>query len=148
MPVERALAEWRRLLRPGGRLAFSTMRAGFPQAGQLFRDCAAEFGVRLVDPSAALGSKEAASTVLRDAGFVDVTVVAGRVVLSEADFCWAWESNLRSVAHQEVWSLDPAHLDALRFRFERDLEGRRKADPSFAVADVLYVCARRLTGSE
>jgi SAM-dependent methyltransferase len=52
MPVQRALAEWYRLLKPGGTVGVSTMRAGFPQAGQLFRDCAAELCVRLNDPSA------------------------------------------------------------------------------------------------
>ena len=36
-----------------------------------------------------------------------------------------------------------AHLDALRFRFERALESRRRDDPSFAVADVLYVYGTR-----
>jgi ubiquinone/menaquinone biosynthesis C-methylase UbiE len=41
MPVATALAEWRRLLRPGGTVAFSSMRSGFPVAGRVFRECAA-----------------------------------------------------------------------------------------------------------
>jgi hypothetical protein len=132
MPVQRALAEWRRLLKPGGTIGFSTMRTGFPQAGQLFRDCAAEFGVRPVDPSAALGSESAASAALRKAGLVDITVVADRVVLSDSDFSCAWESNLRSAVHGEVRNLAPTSLDALRSRFERALDEARRSDPSFA----------------
>ena len=60
MPVGSALEEWHRVLKPGGLVGFSTMCAGSPRAGQLFRDCAQEFGVSLQDPSAALGSDDQA----------------------------------------------------------------------------------------
>lgn len=138
MPVQRALTEWRRLLRPGGTIGFSTMRAGFPQAGQLFRDCAAELGVQLADPSAALGSESSAAAALRQGGFTEIALVADRVRLSDADFSCAWESNLRSAAHGEVRNLAPANLEALHLRFELALDDRRRGEPSFAVADVLY----------
>lgn len=138
MPVPRALAEWHRLLKPGGSASFSSMRMGHPKAGQLFRDCAAEFGVQLVDPSGELGSEAAASSALRHAGYTEIRVVADRVHLSDADFALAWESNLRSAAHGEVRSLVPAVLDALRSRFEQALRLSREADAAFGVADVLY----------
>lgn len=38
MPVPAALAEWHRLLRPGGTVAVSSMRAGSPVAGRLLRE--------------------------------------------------------------------------------------------------------------
>lgn len=114
------------------------MRVGFPQAGQLFRDCAAEFGVQLTDPSAALGSESAAAAALRQGGFAEIAVVADRVILSDVDFSGAWESNLRSAAHGEVRNLAPADLEALRLRFEQALDALRRGAPSFAVADVLY----------
>lgn len=138
MSVQRALTEWRRLLRPGGTIGFSTMRAGFPQAGQLFRDCAAELGVQLADPSATLGSESSAAAALRQTGFTEVTLVADRVRLSDADFSCAWESNLRSAAHEEVRNVTPARLEALHARFELILDERRRSDPSFALAEVLY----------
>ena len=138
MPVQAALAEWRRLLRHGGIIGFSTMRAGFPKAGQLFRECAAELGVQLADPSAALGSESAAASALRHAGFTEVAIVADHVRFADVDFACAWESNLRSAAHAEVRSLGPPDLDALHLRFERALDSRRRVDPSFAVAEVLY----------
>ena len=143
MPVQRALTEWWRLLRPGGTIGFSTMCKGSPRAGQLFRDCAADFGVRLEDPSAALGSESAASAALRTAGFVQITVVPDRVLLNDADFSCAWESNLHSTAHGDIRSLAPTRLDALRSQFEQALAERRQNVPSFAAADVLYAYGTR-----
>jgi ubiquinone/menaquinone biosynthesis C-methylase UbiE len=148
MPVQRALTEWSRLLRPGGTIGFSTMCKGSPQAGQLFRDCAAEFGVRLEDPSAALGSESAASAALRTAAFVEIRVVAGRVLLSDADLSCAWESNLRSAAQADIRSLAPTRLEALRTRFEQALTERRQSVPSFAAADVLYAYGRKRAGGD
>ncbi len=141
MPVQRALVEWHRLLRPGGTIGFSTMRAGFPRAGQVFRDCAAERGVQLTDPSAALGSESAAAAALRQGGFEEIRVVADSVRLGDGDFACAWESNLRSAAHGEVRRLAPADLEALRIQFEHALDHRRRVDPTFAVAEVLYAYA-------
>jgi ubiquinone/menaquinone biosynthesis C-methylase UbiE len=145
MPVQRALTEWRRLLKPGGVIGFSTMRAGFPQAARLFRTCAAEFGLRLADASAALGSESAAMAALRQAGFVNTTVAADRVAFSESDLSCAWESNLRSAAHGDVRNLGRADLDALRSQFERALDEALRNDSSFAVADVLYAYGMKST---
>jgi ubiquinone/menaquinone biosynthesis C-methylase UbiE len=147
MPVERALSEWHRLLKPGGMIGFSTMRVGFPQAGQLFRDCAAAFGVRLMDPSAALGSEPAAGGALQRAGFVEVAVVADRVPLSDPDFLCAWESNLRSTGHADVRTLSPAELEALHARFEQALADARRTDPAFTVAEVLYAYGKKPEGN-
>lgn len=143
MPVQQALAEWRRLLRPGGIVAFSTMRKGFPLAGQLFRDCAADVGVHLDDPSAVLGSESAAVEALGRAGFTDSVVVAGTVRLHDADFACAWESNLRSAGHAPVRGLAPVDLETLRLRFEQMLRERRASEPAFADAQVLYARAVR-----
>lgn len=114
------------------------MRVGFPQAGQLFRDCAAELGVRLIDPSAELGSETASHAVLSHAGFVDVSVVAGQVSLSAADFSLAWESNPRSAAHADVRMLSPADLDVLHARFEQALAEAVRTVAAYDVAEVLY----------
>jgi len=138
MPVERALGEWHRVLKPGGIIGFSTTRAGFPKGGQLFRECASRFGVRLTDPSAPLGTERAAVNALERAGFVSVSIVADCVAMRDNDFAGAWESNLLSTAHAAVRGLNPADLESMREEFERALKRCRQADPSFGVTEVLF----------
>ncbi len=143
MPVEKALREWHRLLRPGGFVGFSTMREGSPPAARLFRECAREAGVTLHDVSAALGSEERCRTALEAAGFQCERVVAGVVQFSVADLRLAWESNSRSTAHAAVLASSAADLEALRVRFEAALERAIAHEAlAFTNADVLYAFGR------
>jgi hypothetical protein len=144
MPVARALREWHRLVTLGGVVGFSTMRAGSPPGGRLFRECAEAFGVMLADPSGELGSEDLCRAALERAGFSQVTLVTGHLHLSAADLALAWESNLRSAAHSAVRALSDADQDALRVRYEQGLR-RAQADDelSFTRADVLYAFGRK-----
>ena len=143
MPVARALAEWHRVLAPGGLAGFSTMRAGSPPAGQLFRDCAAAFGVSLPDPSAALGSEDRCREALAEAGFRDISIVPEHIDFSDADLTRAWDSNSRSPSHAAVRELSEEDSDALRAQYENALRARLDADPLFARAQVLYAFGRK-----
>ncbi len=144
MDVAAALGEWRRVLRPGGRVAFTSMAAGSPPAGELFRQCAAHFGVQLEDPSAALGTPEACRMALANAGFADVAVESGTVRFGAVDHALAWESNMRSAGHAAVRQLPEGALEKLRSRYERALEHEsRERQEAFETATVLYVIGRR-----
>jgi SAM-dependent methyltransferase len=144
MPVEKALREWHRLVKPDGVVAFSTMRAGSPPAGRLFRECAEAFGVILGDPSGELGSEDRCRTALETAGFRGVTVIPGHLHLSTSDLALAWESNLRSAAHSAVRELTAVDQEALRVEFEQAVRRAREKDElSFTRADVLYAFGRK-----
>jgi SAM-dependent methyltransferase len=144
MPVEKALREWHRLVKSNGVVGFSTMRAGSPPAGRLFRECADAFGVILGDPSGELGSEDRCRSALEAAGFSRVTVISGHLHLSAGDLALAWESNLRSAAHSAVRELSEADQEALRVRYEQAVR-RAQADDeeSFTRADVLYAFGRK-----
>jgi SAM-dependent methyltransferase len=144
MPVERALREWHRLLKSNGIVAFSTMRAGSPPAGRLFRECAEAFGVILEDPSRELGSEDRCRAALESAGFGHVTVIPEPIDLSVPDFALAWESNFWSAAYPAVRELSHADQGAFRVRYELALSRARVEDErSFARARVLYAFGRR-----
>ena len=143
MPVAAALEEWHRVLKPGGLVGFSTMREGSPRAGQLFRDCAQEFGIRLQDPSAALGSDDRCRAALAAAGFHDLAIVAEHVDFSPADLARAWDSNSRSPSHVAVRGLSDMDRDALHEQYESALRAHLADDAMFARAEVLYAFGRK-----
>jgi ubiquinone/menaquinone biosynthesis C-methylase UbiE len=138
MPVGDALAEWHRVLKPGGIVAFSCLRAGSALAVKVFRDCAAELGVELADPVAPLGSEAKCHDALRKAGFVATSVTSTLVSFSAQDRAAAWESNLASPKHARVKALGADILDGMRAQFERRLAEEEQQRPgSTATAEVL-----------
>jgi len=144
IPVIEGLREWHRVLRHGGLIAFSTMPAGFPVAGRLFRECAGEYGVRLEDPCASLGSDDACRKALAAAGFVDPETVSEPIEFSVRDIERAWESNLRSLAHKPLGDLPAESLLALQQRYRAFLAAEMQADPARLLkSPMLYAFARR-----
>jgi ubiquinone/menaquinone biosynthesis C-methylase UbiE len=144
MPVADALREWHRLLKSGGIVAFSTMRAGSPPGGRIFRDCAAEFGVSLTDPSEPLGAPSACRQVLQDAGFEAADIVSETIDFSAQDLSVAWESNFESPAHSEVRRLAEAEQRALQRAYRHALAREERAQPGvLSRAGILYAFGKR-----
>jgi hypothetical protein len=139
MPVARALSEWHRLLKTNGVVAFSTMKAGSPSAGRIFRECAAGFGLDLKDPSQALGTEDQCRAALRAAGFERLRVTAGRVDFEGFDPALAWEANCRAHGVADVLTaeqqdaLQRQYLDALAQAQQTDVTAARRADVLFAI---------------
>jgi ubiquinone/menaquinone biosynthesis C-methylase UbiE len=139
MPVQTALAEWRRMLKRGGTVAFSSMRTGSPTAGRLFRECAALCGFHLLDPSEGLGSEEACHAALQDAGFLDTEVMSHRLPFTAQDAEMAWESNLGSAAHRVVREASPEIIARIKESFARSLTETEARMPGTTLsAEVLF----------
>jgi ubiquinone/menaquinone biosynthesis C-methylase UbiE len=144
MPVDSALREWHRLLRPGGTVAFSEMAAGSPPAAQVFRDLAATFGLTLVDPCAALGSADAARGALEAAGFEVTTIAVEPVTFSTRDFEHAWEANFRSPGHAPVLQLPDAERSAFRSRYLDALRRlEREAPHRLTESHIIFAVGRK-----
>jgi len=143
MPVARALREWHRLLKTDGVVAFSTMRAGSPSAGRIFRECAARFGLDLKDPSDALGTEDRGHHVLHEAGFDRVRVLPGRVDFASLDPTLAWEANWRGFG-PAVRTLSAEDQQLLRDQYMGALTQAMQADPAAAArAAVLFAIGHR-----
>ena len=144
IPVERGLREWHRLLAAGGLMAFSTIAAGFPLGGRLFRECAAEYGVLIDDPCAPLGSADACRNALAAAGFVDADIVTEPIQFTIRDIDRAWESNLHSLAHKAVRSLPGESFSGLQQRYQARVAAEMRAAPARMLeSPMLYALARR-----
>lgn len=144
MPVAEALRAWRRVLKPGGLIAFSSMQAGSPPAGRIFRECAAAYGLALADPSAPLGTSAACRSILEAHGFDVADIVSETIDFSTQDLTLAWESNLRSAAHEPVQTLSAADRAALQRDYLDALARALRDDPAaLARAGILYAIGGR-----
>jgi ubiquinone/menaquinone biosynthesis C-methylase UbiE len=140
MPVATALQEWRRVLKPNGVVAFSTMRTGSPVSGRLFRECAATFGVRVEDRFEVLGTEDGCRAALADAGFDRVRTIAGRVDFETLDPTLAWEANFRAwgpavsrLSVEDQALLREQYLDALRQAMGQDSAAAARADVIYGI---------------
>ena len=147
MPAVNALREWHRLLRSDGVVAFSTMKAGSPSAGRVFRECAARFGLDLKDPSDALGTEDRCRRVLEETGFDRLQVIPERVDFEILDSTLAWEANFRAAGPEVAQALSAEQQNVLRLQFVEALEQAAEVDPrASARADVLFAIGRRAEG--
>ncbi len=142
MPVEAALAEWHRVLRPGGLIALATLRTGQPPAAALFRRHAQAFGLDLIDPTRRLGTAHDCAAALTAAGFVDATCTPGVVHFSQQDLDRAW-SVMERMCRGELLSLPSADRRRLRASYLSELDLLARTDPQFTMGLSLYSRASR-----
>ncbi|MBE1604448.1 ubiquinone/menaquinone biosynthesis C-methylase UbiE [Actinopolymorpha pittospori] len=138
LPVPAALEEWRRILRPGGLVGFSTMQRDNPPSAALFRRLAASYGLPLADPSAPLGSAQRCRQVLRTHGFEVRSIASETVRFQAADVEQAWAVHARMYA-ADMRALSQADRARLEAEYVHALkEGTLGPSASVDTAAVLY----------
>jgi ubiquinone/menaquinone biosynthesis C-methylase UbiE len=141
MPVDAALAEWRRILRPGGLVGFSTMQRDNPPSAVLFRRLAASYGLRVSDPSARLGSSEECCRALCAHEFDVRSIVPETVRFQAADLEQAWPVHARMYA-AELDTLSQVDRARMETAYVRALKvPTTDAGGSLDEAAVLYAFA-------
>jgi [ribosomal protein S5]-alanine N-acetyltransferase len=144
MPLEEALASWRRVLRSSGFLAFSGMKLENPRGGHLFREEARRAGLSIEDPASSLGTIERCQAALLRAGYALGPILESSVEMSETDVADAWIANLASPAHAAVRTLDSDRLERMRIAYQSALE--REDPAALRRAHVLYAIGRKRGG--
>jgi ubiquinone/menaquinone biosynthesis C-methylase UbiE len=143
LQTKAALTEWRRLLRSGGVVGFTAMAEDEPRGASVFRTCAAEWGIRLRNPNAPLGTSARCREALVRAGFRPFLVRVERVPFGAADLEMAWESNIKSPAHSVVLTLAAADLGRLRHRYEEEMQQIWRESPTALTgADIIFAFGR------
>ncbi len=140
--IERALAEYRRVLRPGGWLALSTWRV--PQTADLEAVLAqldlprdANNGIlRFAEP-------EVLAQMLERAGFSAVRARADTILFRYADLDQYWESTRGTGLRRWLDQLDAAQAAAVRAALEAHVAPQRRADGLYLAATAVLAVAER-----
>ncbi|SDW53966.1 Ubiquinone/menaquinone biosynthesis C-methylase UbiE [Amycolatopsis xylanica] len=144
LPAEVALAEWHRLLKPGGIVGFSTMRAGFPVAGRVFREQASAFGLMLEDPATPLGTAARCRQALRDTGFSPLDPAEEPLRFARSDLAYAWEAHARGTYHDAMAKLTAQQTASFEREFTTAIARLLRADEDrLLTAEVIYAFGRK-----
>lgn len=144
---QQALAEMRRVLRPGGRIALSVWgpREAVPLIARA-QDCIARLlpPPKVARPSVfRFGDAAALTAVLYDAGFSDVRIAPCpfHCRFTDAESYWQAFLDLAGGAAEALSRLPEATQHALRAAVEADLEDHRATDGSGYTVDALALVA-------
>lgn len=138
-----ALAEARRIVRPGGTVAIATLRTGTLAPSELFRAVLAEHGVAAPDRMAATGSRDQLTALLVGAGLGTVETGQDTLRLADADLADAWPVNA-TMAARRLADWPGPEVAALRKRWEGRVAAARAADEErFRTITMLMARARR-----
>jgi SAM-dependent methyltransferase len=135
------LAEFARVLRPGGRLAMQTWAADADGVTRMLRDAARRSGIVLYNPHETLGSRRRAARLLNDAGFVAVRCVSGTWTATLPDDpALTWIDLLGGIVGAPLREAPADLRRRIRDDFYRDLIAARAACPTVR-QQVLVACA-------
>jgi SAM-dependent methyltransferase len=117
--LAKAVAEWRRVARPGANLVFTTPAADGIETLRLIRQAAADHGLALPDPNASLGTSDQIADTLDSLGLV-LREVEERIYpdLLDADPRTAYDRVLEYGFADQLRDVPPATADAVYDSYE------------------------------
>jgi ubiquinone/menaquinone biosynthesis C-methylase UbiE len=137
---DRALGEFRRVLKPGGRLAMSTWR--ITQCSEL-EAVMAELGMRRPKPPGWITESEDLSRLLARAGFTNVRVDEDEQSFRYADADEYWRQARGTGMRRTLDSLDAIEAKRVRAALADRLRPHKRQDGFYLVATALLAVANR-----
>jgi ubiquinone/menaquinone biosynthesis C-methylase UbiE len=138
--LDRALAEFRRVLKPGGRLGVSTWQAA---QGEDLRAVLNELGLRGGAQQRPLSEPDDLAGALTGAGFTNVRVVADSEAFRYDDLEHYWQNIRSSGAGRIADRLDAARFERVRAALAERLQAYERPDGIHVVATALLAIGNR-----
>ena len=141
--LDQALAEFRRVLKPGGRLGVSTWRASSIEDLQAVLDDLGLAGSNAHRPPGWITEPEVLAHALTGAGFTDVRVVADSEAFRYADIEHYWQSIRGNGSGRRAAALDAAQLERVRAALAERFRAYQRPDGIHVVATALLAVGNR-----
>jgi ubiquinone/menaquinone biosynthesis C-methylase UbiE len=141
--LDQALAEFRRVLKPGGRVGVSTWRVGQPEDLRAVLNELELVGSAQQRSPGWITEPEVLVRALTGAGFTDVRVVADSEAFRYDDLEHYWQSIRSSEARRIADRLDAAQLERVRAALAERLKAYERQDGIHVVATALLAVGNR-----
>jgi ubiquinone/menaquinone biosynthesis C-methylase UbiE len=141
--LAQALAEFRRVLKPGGRLGVSTWRASFLEDLEAVLDDLDLAGSNAHRPPGWITEPEVLAHALTGAGFTDVRVVADSEAFRYDDLEHYWQNIRGTGTGRRAAALDAAQLDRVRAALAERFRAYQQPDGIHVVATALLAVGDR-----
>jgi SAM-dependent methyltransferase len=141
--LDQALGEFRRVLKPEGRLGVSTWRVSQAEDLQAVLDELGLVGSNAQRPPGWITEPDDLVRVLVNAGFIDVRVVADSITFVYADVEEYWHSVRGTGPRRIADALDAAHIERARAALTERFQAYERPDGVHVVATALLGVASR-----
>ncbi len=138
--LDRALGEFRRVLRPEGRLGVSTWRVG--QTDDLVA-VLRDLGLEGAQSPGWITEPDDLMRPLQQAGFTDIRVVADSETFCYADLEQYWQTARGTGTRRRLEALDAAQTERVRATLAERLRAQQRPDGIHVVATALLAVASR-----